>query len=71
MFIVDDVADTGGTLKVVKEFCAGKVAEVRCACIYEKPWSIVRCDYVWKKTDKWIDFPWSALPPVGTDTEAP
>jgi hypothetical protein len=41
------------------KFCEGKVADVRSACIYEKPWSIVNCDYVWRKTDKWIDFPWS------------
>ncbi|WP_448626129.1 hypothetical protein [Geodermatophilus sp. URMC 64] len=26
--------------------------------------SLVRCDYVWRRTDRWIDFPWSALPPV-------
>jgi hypothetical protein len=32
--------------------------------VYEKPRSLVRCDYVWKRTDAWIDFPWSTLPPV-------
>src|ERR1700759_2462126 len=31
VLIADDVADTGATLELVKEFCAGKVAEVRCA----------------------------------------
>jgi uncharacterized protein len=32
----------------------------------------VRCDYVWRRTDSWIVFPWSAEPPVGaaTSTEA-
>ncbi len=64
VLIVDDVADTGGTLKVVQEFCAGKVAEVRTAVLYEKPASVVKCDYVWRRTDKWITFPWSADPPV-------
>lgn len=64
VLIVDDVADTGGTLKVVKEFCAGKVAEVRSACLYEKPHSVVKCDYAWKRTDKWINFPWSDQDPV-------
>jgi hypothetical protein len=24
----------------------------------------VRCDYAWRRTDRWIDFPWSSLPPV-------
>ena len=60
MLIADDVADTGETLRLVKDFCAGKVAEVRCAVLYEKPRSLVRCEYVWKRTDLWIDFPWSA-----------
>ena len=64
VLIVDDVADTGGTLKVVKEFCSDKVAEVRAACLYEKSHSIVKCDYVWKRTDLWINFPWSDKDPV-------
>ena len=65
VLIADDVADTGATLELVKEFCAGKVAEVRCAVLYEKPQSEVRCEYVWRRTDRWIDFPWSVQGPVG------
>jgi uncharacterized protein len=65
MLIADDVADTGQTLALVKGFCAGQVGEVRTAVLYEKPRSIVACDYVWRRTDLWIDFPWSAEPPVG------
>lgn len=64
MLIADDVTDTGETLKLVKDFCAGKVAEVRCAVLYEKPRSVVTCEYVWRHTDLWIDFPWSAQAPV-------
>ncbi len=64
MLIADDVADTGETLKLVKDFCEGKVAEVRCAVLYEKPHSTVRAEYVWKRTALWIDFPWSADAPV-------
>ena len=45
MLIADDVADTGETLRLVKEFCAGKVAEVRCAVLYEKSPSVVKCEY--------------------------
>jgi hypoxanthine phosphoribosyltransferase len=66
MLIVDDVADTGRTLEVVQEFCVGKVAEVRSAVLYEKPHSVVKCEYVWRRTDRWIDFPWSSAPPVGS-----
>ncbi len=65
VLVVDDVADTGATLELVQEFCRGKVREVRCAVLYEKPQSTVRCDYVWHRTDRWIDFPWSVRPPVG------
>lgn len=64
ILIVDDVADTGHTLKSVGEFCGGKVGEVRTAVIYEKSHSVVKCDYVWKRTDQWINFPWSDKPPV-------
>ena len=66
MLIADDVADTGETLRLVQEFCEGKVAEVRCAVLYEKSRSLVACEYVWKRTDLWIDFPWSAEPPLAT-----
>ena len=64
MLIADDVADTGETLRLVKDFCAGKVSDVRCAVLYEKPHSTVRCEYVWRRTGLWIDFPWSVEPPV-------
>ena len=69
VLIADDVADTGATLALVKDFCEGKVAEVRCAVLYEKPRSTVRCEYVWRRTDRWITFPWSAEPPVGAATK--
>jgi uncharacterized protein len=64
ILVADDVADTGKTLRLVLEFCTGKVAEVRSAVLYGKPHSIVECEYVWKHTDKWINFPWSDKEPV-------
>ena len=64
VLVADDVADTGKTLALVKEFCEGKVAEVRSAVLYEKPRSIVHCEYIWRETDLWIEFPWSDKPPV-------
>ena len=64
VLIADDVADTGATLKLVRDFCLEHVAEVRSAVVYEKPHSTVKCEYVWRHTDKWINFPWSVLPPV-------
>ena len=64
ILIADDVADTGHTLESVEEFCAGKVGEVRVAVLYEKSRSLVKCDYVWRRTDRWINFPWSEMDPV-------
>lgn len=64
VLVADDVADTGATLKLVRDFCADKVAEVRCAVVYQKPRSEVDCQYVWRRTDRWINFPWSVQPPV-------
>jgi|SRR6266516_1423192 len=64
LLVVDDVADTGQTIALVKDFCAGKVAETRAAVLYEKSRSIVSCEYVWRRTDLWITFPWSAEEPV-------
>jgi len=64
VLVADDVADTGHTLALVRDFCADQVAEVRCAVLYQKPQSVVDCEYVWKHTDRWINFPWSTEPPV-------
>jgi hypoxanthine phosphoribosyltransferase len=64
VLVADDVADTGATLQLVMDYCAEHVADVRCAVLYEKPRSTVKCEYVWRRTDRWIDFPWSTLPPV-------
>ena len=67
MLIADDVADTGETLALVQRFCERHVAEARIAVLYEKPRSLVQCEYVWKRTDRWITFAWSAQAPVGGD----
>ncbi len=64
VLIVDDVADTGLTLDLVKRFCEDHVADVRAAVLYEKSRSIVKCEYVWRRTDRWINFPWSTLAPI-------
>ena len=71
VLIADDVADTGATLALVKDFCEGKVGEVRCAVLYEKPRSTVASEYVWRRTDRWIVFPWSDRAPVGEELLEP
>lgn len=64
LLVVDDVADTGATLELVRAICSDAVREVRTAVLYEKPISVVRCDYVGRHTDDWIEFPWSVDGPV-------
>lgn len=64
ILVVDDVADTGHTLKVVHDFCKDVVAESMTAVLYEKPQSLVKCDFVWRRTSHWINFPWSTEPPL-------
>lgn len=64
VLIADDVADTGHTLRLVQEVLSQHVAEARTAVLYHKPQSVIVPTYAWKTTDAWINFPWSALPPV-------
>ncbi len=71
VLVADDVADSGKTLELVRDFCAGYVSAVRTAVVYEKPRSVVKCDYVWRRTDAWIDFPWSSLPPIRMRSDRP
>lgn len=67
ILVIDDVADTGETLRMVRDFCDRHAAETRVAVLYEKSRSVVHADYVWKAADDWISFPWSSLPPLVSD----
>lgn len=60
VLITDDIADTGLTLQAVGAYVADHVAEARIAVVFEKERSVVRPDYSWKQTDRWVDFTWSA-----------
>jgi len=67
VLVADDVADTGKTLELVRSVIAEHVTEARAAVLYQKPQSVIDADYVWRHTDKWINLPWSTVPPA-TDT---
>jgi len=59
VLIVDDVADTGKSLELVREHLKEQGAsEVKIATIYYKPWSVVSPDWFERKTSHWIVFPW-------------
>src|SRR2546429_3265939 len=63
--VVDDVSDTGHSLRVVGDHLRRKpVKELRVCTIYMKPQSIYRPDYYSRTTRKWIIFPWERLQAV-------
>ena len=65
VLVVDDVSDTGHSLRVVADHLRRKpVKELRVCTIYMKPQSIYRPDYFARTTRKWIIFPWERLEAV-------
>jgi hypoxanthine phosphoribosyltransferase len=57
--IVDDISDTGQTLKLAKEYIQTQGAkEAKTATIYTKPTSTTTPDYSETQTSCWIVFPW-------------
>ena len=59
VLVVDDIVDTGATLKVAVDHVRSKGAmEVKSAAPYVKPWSAFKPDYYVKVVDKWVVFPY-------------
>ncbi len=59
VLIVDDVADTGRSLMVAKDYLQRKGAkEIKIATIHYKPNSIFKPDYFVASTTAWIVYPW-------------
>jgi hypothetical protein len=59
VLVVDDVADTGESLKLVKEHLITKGASnVKIGCLHYKPWSILKPDYYVRETRAWVIYPW-------------
>ena len=59
VLVVDDVADTGESLKLVNAHLKEQGAcEIRIATIYYKQWSVTVPQYYAKQTCLWIIFPW-------------
>jgi uncharacterized protein len=64
VLLVDDVADSGHGLSTAVDMLRQSGVDVRSACLYSKPRTVLEPDYVWRRTTAWVTFPWSALPPV-------
>lgn len=59
ILVVDDVADTGKSLRLVRLHLKEQGAtDVKIATIFYKPWSVVKPDWYERKTSHWIIFPW-------------
>jgi uncharacterized protein len=59
ILIVDDVADTGRSLKVaVKHLKSLNIGDFKIVTLFMKPQSIVKPDYYFKETTDWIIYPW-------------
>ena len=63
ILLVDDIADTGLTLKRAKEYLEGLgVSQIKIATLAKKPRSITDPDYYLFITEKWVVFPWEKEP---------
>jgi len=59
VLVMDDVADTGRSLRKVRlHLLEHGATDVRIATIYYKPWSVTLPNYYEKETRQWIIFPW-------------
>jgi hypothetical protein len=62
VLVVDDVADHGGTLILVrKSLEEAGVAETRLATLHYKPWSKIKPDYYARELKAWIVYPWEVF----------
>ena len=62
VLVVDDVADSGQSLRAVRNHLRRKgTEEIRVCTIYYKPHSIYIPDYFAKRTSSWIIFPWERV----------
>src|SRR5690348_16732894 len=65
VLVVDDVSDTGHSLRAVANHLRRRpVKELKVCAIYMKPKSVFRPDYYSRTTSKWIIFPWERLEAV-------
>ncbi len=61
VLLVDDIADTGRSIKAVLPRLENLFEEVRVATILKKPWSEVDPHYYSLETEAWVVFPWEVV----------
>jgi hypothetical protein len=66
VLVVDEVADSGRTLRIVVAHLKAKAArEVQTATLYYKSHSIFKPDYYERETGCWVIFPWEVKETLG------
>ena len=59
ILLIDDISDTGKSLKLAKTHLQHQGAiEIKTATLYEKPQSVTTPDFYEKQTTDWVVFPW-------------
>ena len=59
LLVVDDIVDTGETLKLVLEAVQPHADEVKVAALYVRSNQTHSADWYWKIEDEWVVFPWA------------
>ncbi len=62
VLVVDDVSDTGVSLKAAKDHVLEKgPGDLKVATLHIKPWTSFRPDYHVSETEAWIVYPWEPI----------
>ncbi len=70
LLVVDDVADTGASLKLVLDRLKNQdIKEMKTATIFYKPKSVIQPDFFVAETSKWIIFPWEIFETIDEITQ--
>lgn len=70
VLLVDDVSDSGNSLKYAKQYVDGLGPDqVRIATLHHKPWSNYEADYFAETVTKWIIYPWEMRESIQQITE--
>lgn len=59
LLIVDDIIDTGETLRLVRDTAKDYADEVKVAALYVRSDQKHSADWYWKIEDEWVVFPWA------------
>ena len=70
VLVVDDVSDTGDSLRVARDHVLERGAsEVRVATLHVKPWTGFRPDFSASEVESWIIYPWEIEEGLSSMTE--